>query len=55
MRSLADISYPIEVAEVEIAASGGCRSGQVPDEKKIDKELGNLQFLSYTNIIPKES
>ena len=32
--SLAKIWYPIEVAEVEIAVSGGCQSGQGPDEKK---------------------
>ena len=30
----AKIWYPIEVAEVEIAASGGRWSGQVPGEKK---------------------
>ena len=29
--------YPNEVAEVEIAASGGRRSGQVPGEKKLFK------------------
>ena len=29
----------IEVAEVEIAASGGCRSGQGPGEKKFDQKF----------------
>jgi hypothetical protein len=29
------------VAEVEIVASGGHRSGQVPGKKKIDKKLRN--------------
>ena len=35
--SLAKIWYPIEVAEVEIAVSGGCQSGQGPDEKNLIK------------------
>ena len=42
---------PIEIAEVEIAASGGRRSGQGPGEKKFDQKFGNPQILSYTNII----
>ena len=45
------IWYPIEVAEVEIAASGGRRSGQGPGEKKFDQKFWNRQFLSYKNII----
>ena len=32
-------SYPIEVAEVEIAASEGRRSGQGPGEKKFDQKF----------------
>ena len=47
----AKVWYPIEVVEVQIAASGGCWSGQGPGEKKFDKKFWNLQFLSHTNII----
>ena len=39
------------MAEVEFAASGGRRSGQGPDEKKIDQKSWNRQFLSYKNVI----
>ena len=39
LRSLAKIWYPIEVAEVEIAASEGRRSGQGPGEKKFDQKF----------------
>ena len=42
---------PIEIAEVEIAASGGRWIGQGQGEKQIDKKFCNLQFLSYTNVI----
>ena len=35
----AKIWYPIEVAEVEIAATGGRQSGQDPDEKNSIKNL----------------
>ena len=51
LRSFAKIWYPIEVAEVKIAASGGRRTGQGPIEKKVWSKFWNLQFLSYTNII----
>ena len=47
----AKIWYPIEVSEVEIAASRGRRSGKGPGEKKFHQKFWNLQFLSYTNII----
>ena len=49
--SLAKIWYPIEVAEFEIAASEGHRSGKGPDEKKFDQKFWNTQFLSYKNVI----
>ena len=52
----AEIWYPIEVAEVEIAASGGRRSGQGPDEKKSFKnlEIGNF-WGTKTLYTSKES
>ena len=42
--------YPIEVAEVGIAALGGHWSGQDPGKKKFDKKFWNLQFLSSFRI-----
>ena len=39
LRSLSKIWYPIEVAEVEIVASEGRRSGQGPGEKKFDQKF----------------
>ena len=35
----ANIWYPIEIAEVEILASGGRPSGQVSGEKKFNTKL----------------
>ena len=43
--------HPIKVAEVEIRASGGRRSGQGPGKNKFDQKFWYLQFLSYTNVI----
>ena len=56
LRSLAKIWYPIEVAEVEIAASGGRRSGQVPGNKKLIKnsEIRNF-WATQTLYTSKES
>ena len=50
------IWYPIEVAEVEIAASGGRRSGQGPGEKNSIKnsEIGNF-WATKTLYTSKES
>ena len=45
------IWYLIEVAEVEIAASGGRQSGQGPDKKEFDQKFWNQQFLSYKSVI----
>ena len=52
----AKIWYPIEVAEVEIAASGGRWSGQGPDEKNLIKnlEIGNF-WATKTIYTSKES
>ena len=38
------IQNSIEVAEVKIAVSGGHRSGQGPDEKKLIKNYGTFNF-----------
>ena len=47
----AKIWYPIKVAEVEIAASGGRRSSQGPGEKKFDQKFWNPQFFFFSYVI----
>ena len=56
LRSLAKICYPIEVAEVEIAASGGRQSGQGPGEKNSirNSEICNF-WATQTLCTSKES
>ena len=50
LRYSAKIWYPIEVAEVEIAASGGRRSGQVPGDKKLIKNSEIRNFWATQTL-----
>ena len=47
----AKIQYPIEVIEVQIAASGGHQSAEGPGKKKLMKNSEICNFLSYANLI----